>query len=224
MAKKKKKSKTARSKTKGSKDLVSKELTEEEKVRMAHYREQSERKPIKFKSLKSDSRDPTIALKDSDDPLVAVKMLEALGTPDSDFQGHLLDQVIQTFKGTVSTDGADYDKVATAANNAMAILSGIHPQDEIEGMLAVQMISAHNLAMDAMQRAMLGGQTFEGKKVNIDYATKMLRTFMIQLEALRKYRTGVPQKMIVGRVNVSEGGQAIVGTVNQRIDKRDSRE
>jgi len=72
---------------------------------------------------------------------------------------------------------------------------------------------------------MLGGQTFEGKKVNVDYATKMLRTFIIQVEALRKYRTGVPpQKMIVGRVNISEGGQAIVGTVNQRIDKRDSRE
>ncbi len=155
MAKKKKKSKTARSKAKGSKDLVSKELTEEEKVRMAHYRERSERKPIKFKSTKSDSRNPTIALKDPDDPLVVVKMLEALGTPDSDFQGHLLDQVIQTFKGTVSTDGADYDKVATAANNAMAILTGIHPQDEIEGMLAVQMISVHNLAMVAMQRAIL---------------------------------------------------------------------
>ena len=151
-------------------------------------------------------------------------MLEALGTPDSDLQGHLLEQVVQTFKGTVSTDGADHDKIATAANNAMVILSGIHPQDEIEGMLAVQMISVHNLAMDAMERAMLEGQTFEGKKVNIDYATRMLRTFMIQMEALRKYRTGVPQKMIVGRVNVSEGGQAIVRTVHQRIDKRGAQE
>jgi len=80
------------------------------------------------------------------------------------------------------------------------------------------------LAMDAMRLAMLGGQTFEGKKANVDYATKMLRTFMIQMEALRKYRAGVPQKMIVGRVNVSEGGQAIVGTVNQRVDKRGGKE
>jgi hypothetical protein len=118
MAKKKSKNKTARSKVKDPKDLVSKELTEEEEVRMAHYREQSKRKPIKFKSLKSDSRDPTIASQNPDDPLGAAKMLEALGTPDSDFQGHLLDQVIQTFKGTVSTDGADYNKVATAANNS----------------------------------------------------------------------------------------------------------
>ncbi len=30
--------------------------------------------------------------------------------------------------------------------------------------------------------------------------------------------------MIVGRVNVSEGGQAIVGTINQRVDKRGGQE
>jgi hypothetical protein len=221
MAKKKAKNRTARSKAKDSKGLIRKELTEEEKMRMAHYRERSERKPIKFKSRKSDSRDPTIALQDPDDPLVAVKMLEALGTPDKDFQGHLLDQVIQTFKGTVSTDGADYDKVAAAANNATAILSGIHPQDEIEGMLAVQMIGVHNMAMETMRLAILGGQTFEGKKSNVNYASKMLRTFVAQMEALKKYRTGGQQKMIVEYVNVSEGGQAIVGTVHQGGRKND---
>lgn len=52
-------------------------------MRMAHYRDRSERKPIKFKSMESDSQNPTIALKDPDDPLVSVKMFEALGTPDS---------------------------------------------------------------------------------------------------------------------------------------------
>lgn len=192
MAKKKSKKKKTQSKAKSVKDLVKKEYTDEEKARLAKHQDRKKRKPVKFKTVKSDSDNPTIALQDPDEPLLAVKMSEALGTVDSDMQGHLLDQVIQTFKGTVSTDGADYEKVATAANNAMAILSGIHPQDEIEGMLAIQMISAHNLAMDAMQRAILGGQTFEGKKVNVDYATKMLRTFMIQVEALRKYRTGVP--------------------------------
>ncbi len=224
MAKKKKKSKTARSKAKESKDLVSKELTEEEKARLDKYHQRSQWEPVKFKNVKDDSGNPGITLGNPDDPLTPVKMLEALGTPNANLQEQVLNQVIQTFKGTVSTEGADYDKVAPALNNAMAILNGIGPQDEIEGMLAVQMISAHNLVMDAMQRAMLGGQTFEGKKANVDYATKMPRTFMTQIETLRKYRTGVPQKMIVGRVNVSEGGQAIVGTVNQRVDKRGGRE
>ena len=43
----------------------------------------------------------------------------------------------------------------------------------------------------------------------------MLRTFTAQMEALKKYRTGGEQKMTVEHVHVNEGGQAIVGTVNQ---------
>jgi len=71
--------------------------------------------------------------------------------------------------------------------------------------------------------AMLKGQTFEGKQSNVNYATKMLRTFMAQMEALKKYRTGGQQKMIVEHVHVNEGGQAIVGTVNQGGGKNDKK-
>ena len=97
----------------------------------------------------------------------------------------------------------------------MAILNGIQPQDEIEGMLAVQMIGVHNLAMETLKRAMLGGQNDKGKELNVYQATKMLRTFIAQMDALKKYRTGGQQKMIVKHVHVNAGGQAIVGTVNQ---------
>jgi hypothetical protein len=223
MARKKAKNKTPRSEPKSPQALAKKELAEDEKARMAHYHERSGRRPVKFKAVKSDSRNPTLYLQDPADPLIAVKMFEALGTPDCGVQSLLLDQVVQTFKATVSTDGADNDNVATAASNAMAILSGIQPQDEIEGMLATQMVGVHNMAMDAMNRAMLGGQTFEGKDANVNHAAKMVNTFMMQMETLRKYRTRGPQKMVVEHVNVSEGGQAIVGTINQRIEKRNER-
>jgi hypothetical protein len=96
----------------------------------------------------------------------------------------------------------------------MTILNGIQPQDEIEGMLAIQMVGVHNLAMETLKRAMLGGQSFDGKDVNVSQATKMLRTFIAQMEALKKYRTGGEQKMIVEPVHVNEGGQARVGVVN----------
>lgn len=220
------KSKTVKSKTlkkkaakkepvKKAKDLAKKEYTDEEKARFAKHKERAKRKPVKFKAVKSDSDNPTITLQDPDDPLHRVKWSEALGTTDTDLQGHLLDQVSQTFRGTISTDGADNEATVGAANKAMAILNGIQPQDELEGMPAVQMIGVHNMAMRTMGLAMLGGQTFEGKKNNINYATKMLRTFMAQMEALKKYRTGGQQKMIVEHVHVNEGGQAIVGTVHQ---------
>jgi hypothetical protein len=41
----------------------------------------------------------------------------------------------------------------------------------------------------------------------------------MQLEALRRYRNGGQQKVIVEHVTVNQGGQAIVGTVQQTIKK-----
>jgi hypothetical protein len=43
---------------------------------------------------------------------------------------------------------------------------------------------------------------------------KLARTFAAQVEALKRYRTGGEQRVIVQHVNVNEGGQAIVGAVN----------
>ena len=58
----------------------------------------------------------------------------------------------------------------------------------------------------------------------MNVATKSLRTFAVQMEALKKYRTGDQQKMVVEHVHVNEGGQAIVGTVNQGGVKNKSHE
>jgi hypothetical protein len=44
---------------------------------------------------------------------------------------------------------------------------------------------------------------------------KLTRTFVTQMEALKRYRTGGEQKVTVQHVSVSEGGQAIVGNVTQ---------
>ncbi len=49
---------------------------------------------------------------------------------------------------------------------------------------------------------------------NINSATKLLRTFTTQMEALNRHRGKVGQQMVVGNVNVNEGGQAVVGQVS----------
>ena len=54
----------------------------------------------------------------------------------------------------------------------------------------------------------------EAKRANLNYATKLMQIFASQMEALKKYRTGGQQKMVVEHVHVNEGGQAVVGTVN----------
>ena len=43
----------------------------------------------------------------------------------------------------------------------VAALVGINPQDELEGMMAAQLIAAHNAAMECYRRAMISDQTFE---------------------------------------------------------------
>ena len=43
---------------------------------------------------------------------------------------------------------------------------------------------------------------------------KLARTFAVQMEALKRYRTGGEQKVTVHHVTVNEGGQAIIGAVS----------
>ena len=87
-------------------------------------------------------------------------------------------------------------------------------------MLSVKMIGTHNLAMESMKRTMISEQPFEARKANMAYATKMLRTFSAQMEALKKYRSKGEQKVTVEHVHVNEGGQAIVGNVKTTGGRR----
>lgn len=196
------------------KDLVKKEYTEEEKATIAAYVERSKRKPIKFKLVKDDLGSHRVVLQVPKGMLSRAGMAEAFGTPDTDLQDYLLNQVVNTFSGLLSSEGVNHDKAEEFPNNAMALLNGIQPQDEIEGMLALQMIAVHNMAMNATRVAMITGQPTEVVQVYVNQATKMLRTFTAQMEALKRYRTGGQQKVTVEHVYVGEGGQAIVGAVS----------
>ena len=53
----------------------------------------------------------------------------------------------------------------------LAALAGIAPKDELEGMMAAQLVAAHNAAMECYRRAMIGEQTFEGRRENLAQAT-----------------------------------------------------
>jgi hypothetical protein len=94
-----------------------------------------------------------------------------------------------------------------------AALAGIGPKDELEGMMAAQLIAAHNAAMECYRRAMTDEQTFEGRRENLTQANKLSRTFATLLEALNRHRGKGQQKMVVEHVHVHSGGQAVVGVV-----------
>jgi hypothetical protein len=95
----------------------------------------------------------------------------------------------------------------------VAALIGIAPKDELEGMMAAQLIAAHNATMECYRRAMLGEQTFEGRRENLAQANKLSRTFATLLEALNRHRGKGQQKVTVEHVHVHSGGRAVVGVV-----------
>src|SRR5262245_57798185 len=100
---------------------------------------------------------------------------------------------------------------------------GIKPGDELEGMIAAQLIAAHNAAMECYRRAMLGEQTFEGRRENLSQANKLSRTYAILLDALNRHRGKGQQKMTVEHVHVHSGGQAVVGVVEPSVGNNPSK-
>ena len=109
-----------------------------------------------------------------------------------------------------NSDPEEQDKQLSAT---LAALVGIGPQDELEGMMAAQLIAAHNAAMECYRRAMLDEQTLEGRRENLAQANKLSRTYATLVEALNRHRGKGQQKVTVEHVHVHPGGQAIVGVV-----------
>jgi hypothetical protein len=51
---------------------------------------------------------------------------------------------------------------------------------------------------------------------------KLARTYMMQMDALKRYRSKGEQNVTVQNVTVSDGGQAIVGDVHQEAKAADA--
>ena len=93
-------------------------------------------------------------------------------------------------------------------------LAGINPKDQIEGMLAAQMIATHHATMDCFRIVAQNGHTDIINQMSSS-ANKLSRTFMMQMEALNRYRGKGQQKMTVEHVHINSGGQAIIGNVTK---------
>jgi hypothetical protein len=107
----------------------------------------------------------------------------------------------------------DAERAHKQQTAGLSFLAGVKPKDELEGMLAAQLLASHNAAMECYRRAMISEQTFEGRKENLNQANKLSRTHTTLLEALNRHRGKGQQKVTVEHVHVHEGGQAIVGNV-----------
>jgi hypothetical protein len=105
---------------------------------------------------------------------------------------------------------------AATANLVLALLHRIGPRDEIEAMLACQMVVAHFAIMDTARRALHAEQTPGGRQTYLGLSRKLMSLYVSQLDALNRHRGNGPtttQKIVIERVFVAPGAQAIVGAV-----------
>ena len=96
----------------------------------------------------------------------------------------------------------------------LSVIRDLAPRDPVERMLAVQMAATH-VATIRSARWLANAENIPQVQAHYTGFNKLARTFAAQVEALRKHRTGGEQRVTVQHVNVSDGGQAIVGNVHQ---------
>jgi len=110
-----------------------------------------------------------------------------VGSNSCDFAVESLNSLTKLLGDDLSPDGQ-----VSAVNSMLAVVSGVGPQNEVEGVLDVQIAGCHQLAMTLL--ASIG----------------MCRE---HVEALAKLRRGGSQTVRVKHVHVYSGGQAIVVNV-----------
>src|SRR4030095_11712082 len=101
-----------------------------------------------------------------------------------------------------------------AVNAALAMIESEQPRGETECAIVVQMACIHSATMAVLGRlsAATGHRNVLAAATS---ARRLSRTFAILVETLRRLRSGGSQLIRIERVEVKEGGQAIIGNVQQ---------
>lgn len=137
-------------------------------------------------------------------------MAEIFGTEKEETGLLLFNQMM----GAMSRSGG-IEGIAERAAAMIPVLKTINPQDELEALLATQMVGIHSMAMEIMSRGMRSDVSPERVNNCVSQVTKLTRTFTAQLEALNKHRGKGQSKMTVEHIHVNKGGQAVIGNVDQ---------
>src|SRR3954471_23793021 len=113
------------------------------------------------------------------EPNDAVRLLSAFGTAEVGFANLMLSGIINA---ACSKRPGSKDVNAT-----LAAVTGIEACDEVEGMLATQMVATHLAGITALRR-LKGSENIAQQDSNGNLAVKLLRTFTAQVAALQRYR------------------------------------
>jgi hypothetical protein len=93
-----------------------------------------------------------------------------------------------------------------------SIVAGVEPCDPLEAMLLTHMAAIQKAIFDQSLKLALSPDDDTEILLTI---MKLARTYTMQLDALKRYRSK-PEQQVVQHVMVAQGGQAIVGQVHQQ--------
>jgi hypothetical protein len=162
-----------------------------------------QRKPYRLKQTgTADTGQPIFTAHCRDETTYAQELLDTTGCSEYNTALHLINQVCQA---------QHQDMTDTTVNVFTDLINSVRPQDPVEGMLAVQMVTCHNLAMAFASRASITGQPSQGIDSNLNRSLKLMRLFGQHLETLNKHRQKGQQTIQVQHVHMNGVQQAIVG-------------
>ena len=123
---------------------------------------------------------------------------------------------ISVFSGVVAQSaslGSTTEELDSGATNfVLGFVHAMEPKDAAETLLLTQMAATHQATM-SLAKALNRNKMLAQQEVATKGLNKLARTFTAQMETLKRYRSKGKQIVRVERVNVLEGGQAIVGEV-----------
>jgi len=142
-----------------------------------------------------------------DPDLFKEEFCSLLGLPESIPTPVIIDQITG---GAVSSTPENQENI----NFLLALVASQNPTSLLEAQLLVQMMSAHRLCTEMLQKA-----SSERWPENIDkyinIATKLSRGYKKGLETLAKYRRNGKQYMHIEHVHVEKDSNAIIGNIDR---------
>jgi hypothetical protein len=135
------------------------------------------------------------------------RLKAALGTASMEF----VDATLFQLQAAARLPNSGVSEIAV--NAALAMIESEQPRGETECAIVIQMACIHSATMAVLGR--LGGG-HGGDRHVLTAATaagRLSRTFAILVETLRRQRAGGSQVIRIERVDVREGGQAVIGNI-----------
>jgi hypothetical protein len=163
--------------------------------------------PVRVKVLRADMYTEQTASPDAESEEWLPRLTKALGTVSTDFVRASLLQLQGACR-------SPYGKISEMAiNSALAMIEAAAPTNELEGALAVQMACTHAAAMSVLAQMDSGFGTERRIAAFGSTAARLMKTYAMQMEVLRRLRTGGQQFVRVEHVHVNDGGRAAIGNM-----------